>query len=92
MPTPSCSRTRVFPPPRAHADPQSESLAGDSNVELAGTLFWGLLAVAVGVGVFLAASRFRRKRWYIYGGGALVGLVLLWFFFGAVSPLLPASY
>ncbi len=75
-----------------HADPQSESLAGDSNVELAGTLFWGLLAVAVGVGVFLAASRFRRKRWYIYGGGALVGLVLLWFFFGAVSPLLPASY
>jgi sortase A len=75
-----------------HLDPRSESLAGDSNVELAGTLFWGLLAVALGVPVYFAASRFRRRRWYIYGGGALVGLVLLWFFFGAVSPLLPASY
>ncbi len=73
-------------------DPRSEQLAGDSNVELTSTLLWGLLAVALGVAVFLAAWRLRRHRWYIYGGGVLVGLVLLWFFFGAVSPLLPASY
>ncbi len=76
----------------SHVDPRSENLAGDSDVELASTLLWGLLAVALGVVVFLAAARVRRRRWYVYGAGVLVGLVLLWFFFGAVSPLLPASY
>jgi sortase A len=81
-----------LPRTKVHADPESENLAGDSNVELASTLFWGLLAVVLGVGVFYGASRFRRRRWFIYGGGAVAGLVLLWFFFGAVSPLLPASY
>jgi sortase A len=75
-----------------HLDPKSNSLAGDSNVQWAGTVLWGLLAVALGVAVFFAAARFRRQRWYIYGTGLLVGLVLLWFFFGAVTPLLPASY
>jgi sortase A len=75
-----------------HADPQSENLAGDSSVQLAGSFLWGFLAVALGVGVFFGAWRFRRWRWVIYGGGAVVGLVLLWFFFGAVSPLLPASF
>src|SRR6185437_15051540 len=75
-----------------HADPQSENLAGDSDVQLAGAFLWGLLAVALGVVVFYSAWRFRAKRWFIYGGGAIVGLVLLWFFFGALSPLLPASF
>lgn len=75
-----------------HADPQSENLAGNSNVQLADAFLWGLLAVALGVGVFYTAWRFRPWRWLIYGGGVIVGLVLLWFFFGAVSPLLPASF
>jgi sortase A len=82
----------ALPAVAPRVDPRSEQLAGDSNVEWVSTLLWGLLAVALGVAVFVAASRLRRQRWYIYGGGALVGLVLLWFFFGAVSPLLPASY
>ena len=43
-------------------------------------------------GIFYAAYRFRRQRWVIYGVGALGILVLLWFFFGAISPLLPASF
>ena len=81
-----------LPAATAHADPQSQNLAGDSTVEWTGTLFWGLLAVVVGVAVFYSAAKFRRQRWFIYGGGVLAGLVLLWFFFGAVSPLLPASY
>lgn len=75
-----------------HADPQSQNLAGDSNVQLADAFLWGLLGVALGVAVFYSAWRFRAWRWLIYGGGAVVGLVLLWFFFGAVSPLLPASF
>jgi 4-hydroxybenzoate polyprenyltransferase len=43
-------------------------------------------------GILYAAYRFRRQRWVIYGVGVLGTLVLLWFFFGAISPLLPASF
>jgi sortase A len=75
-----------------HADPKSGDLAGSSNVELTDTLFWGLVTIAVGAGILVAAYRFRRQRWVIYGAGAAGMLVLLWFLFGAVSPLLPASF
>ncbi len=75
-----------------HADPKSGNLAGSSNVELTDTLFWGFVTIAVGAGILVAAYRFRRQRWVIYGAGAVGMLVLLWFLFGAVSPLLPASF
>jgi hypothetical protein len=39
----------------------------------------------------LAAHRYRRRRWVIDGVGILVSLVLLYYFFTAISPLLPAS-
>jgi sortase A len=78
--------------PRLHADPNSGDLAGDSSVQLTSTLFWGFLLLVVGGGILYAAWRFRRQRWYIYGGGVVGILVMLWFFFGALSPLLPASF
>ncbi len=81
-----------LPAATLHADPKSQDLAGDSTIALTDTLLWGFAAVAVGVGVFYAAYRFRRRRWVIYGVGAAGVLVLLWFFFGALSPLLPASF
>ena len=74
------------------ADPKSQSLAGNSNVGLTDTLFWGFVTALVVAGIFYAAYRYRRQRWVIYGVGALGTLVLLWFFFGAISPLLPASF
>ena len=74
------------------AHPKSQSLAGNYGVSLADALFWGILTAIVVAGIFFAAYRFRRQRWVIYGVGALGTLVLLWFFFGAVSPLLPASF
>jgi sortase A len=77
---------------KAHASPKSASLAGSSDVSLADALFWGIVTAAVIAGIFLAAWRFRRRRWVIYGVGAVGTLILLWFFFGAVSPLLPASF
>ena len=82
------------PPVQKHVKqkPKSESLAGDSGVSLADAVFWGLVTAAVVTGVFFAAHYFRRQRWLIYGVGAVGTLVLLWFFFGAVSPLLPASF
>jgi sortase A len=75
-----------------HAHPKSENLAGDSSVQLTDALFWGFVTVAVVTGILYAAYRFRRRRWFIYAVGAAGTLVLLWFFFGAVSPLLPASF
>lgn len=81
-----------LPTQKLHADPNSGDLAGDSSVQLTQTLFWGALFLVVGGGVLYAAWRFRRQRWLIYGGGAIGLLVLLWFLFGAISPLLPASF
>jgi len=81
-----------LPAHKLHADPKSQSLAGDSDVSLADALFWGFVTALVIAGIFVAAWRFRRHRWLIYGVGAVGTLVLLWFFFGAVSPLLPASF
>jgi sortase A len=70
----------------------SDNLAGDTSVEVAQTVIWGFLLVAVGAGVGYAAWRLRRQRWAIYGVGTVVLLVILWFFFGALSPLIPASF
>jgi sortase A len=81
-----------LPTPRLHTDPNSGDLAGDSSVQLTQTFFWGFLFLVVGGGILYAAWRFRRQRWLIYGGGTVGLLVLLWFFFGAISPLLPASF
>ena len=80
-----------LPPERTHRT-QSNDLAGDSNVTLTDAFFWGFLVVALGVLILLVAHRYRRQRWIAYGVGAAGLLVLLWFFFGAVSPLLPASF
>jgi len=81
-----------LPAATLHADPKSGDLAGNSDVQLTDALFWGFVIVALGAGILYAAYRFRRQRWVIYGVGAAGVLVLLWFFFGAVSPLLPASF
>jgi sortase A len=81
-----------LPAGRLHTDPKSGDLAGNSNVELTQTLFWGFLVVVLLGAVIFTAWRFRRQRWMIWGVGTLGMLVLLWFFFGAISPLLPASF
>ena len=82
----------ALPPHERVRRTQSNDLAGDSNVTVTDALFWGFLVVALGVLVLLVAHRYRRQRWVAYGVGTAGLLVLLWFFFGAVSPLLPASF
>jgi sortase A len=87
------SLPHATPPHTAlHADPVSNDLAGDNNVQLADTLFWGFLILVVGGTVLYLAHRFRPQRWPIWITGVLGILVFLWFFFGAISPLLPASF
>ncbi len=75
-----------------HTDPKSGDLAGNSDAGLTDALFWGFVTFVVAAGILVAAYRFRSRRWVIYGVGTVGILILLWFFFGAVSPLLPASF
>jgi sortase A len=90
------AHSQLFPnsglPATTQTATQSDDLAGDDTVELGQTVFWGGLTALAGVGIFYAAWRFRRHRWVIYGVGTVGVLALLWFFFGAISPLLPASF
>ncbi len=81
-----------LPAATPHAGPTSGDLAGGSDLQFAETLLWGFLTVVLGTGILYAAYRFRSRRWVIYGAGTAGMLVLLWFFFGAISPLLPASF
>ena len=78
------------PPPLGPEEPEPGRRLG--RVASPSTLLWGFVTAIVVTGIFLAAWRFRRQRWLIYGVGAVGTLVLLWFFFGAISPLLPASF
>jgi sortase A len=80
------------PTGRGHTAPKSQQLAGDNSVDLAGALSWGILALVLGALTLLAGHRFRNQRWLAWVVGTAGILVLLYFFFGAVSPLLPASY
>jgi sortase A len=78
--------------PKGHpGKAKSDDLAGNSNGQLLTAVLWGLVCLA-GVGlILLAAHLFRRFRWAIYGVGVIGMLGLLYVFFAAVSPLLPAS-
>ncbi len=96
------ARLTTAPAPTAHqpkAAPRSESAAAAND--LAGgqgdwtpALEQGLLSVFVITLVWLLARRrpSRSQRWIVYGVGGAISLVVLFFFFGAVSPLLPASF
>jgi sortase A len=96
-PAPAPASTKTDPPTHFHghghtvANTQNGALAGNSNGQLLDAILWGLGVALVGAAILLAAHRYRRRRWYIYGSGIVISLVLLYCFFTAVSPLLPAS-
>jgi sortase A len=80
-----------------HATKQAASGTGD----LAGTqgdwipaLELGVLSAVMVGAVFFVAHRRRRRalRWGVYAVGGAASLVALFFFFGALSPLIPASF
>jgi sortase A len=72
--------------------PQSGDLAGTTSGQLRGAILWGVVVAVFGGIVLLVAHRFRRQRWLIWVPGLCGVLVLLYYFFGAISPLLPASF
>lgn len=65
-------------------------LAGGSGSWL-GAVWWGLGGLAFGVLVWLVARR-RRRSWPIYLASLPVLVVLLFFFFEGISPIVPASF
>jgi len=54
-------------------------------------VLWGLATVLLGLAVWLLGRRVRH-RWALWLPGSVLLLVPLFFFFGALSPLLPASF
>jgi len=69
---------------------QVVDLAGGSGGWLS-AVWWGLGCLAFGLFVWLVARR-RRRSWPIYLGSIPVLLVLLFFFFQGISPIVPASF
>jgi len=87
-PTPVIPKGRPGAPVTAAA-----GLAGGQG-DWTPALWWGLPTALLALAVWLAARRRRRPgaRLALYAVGGAGVLVLLFFFFGAVSPLLPASF
>jgi hypothetical protein len=82
--------TAKAPAPQT-AQPTSGALGGASDGQVLTAVLWGIVVCGVGALVLLMAYFFRRQRWAIWGAGTVGVVVLLYFFFGAVTPLLPAS-
>ncbi|HLN42030.1 MAG TPA: class E sortase [Acidimicrobiales bacterium] len=83
-------------PPKAGSRRASgtNDLAGNPGGDWVPTLELGLLSTIVIIAVFVVArrQRGRARRWAVYSVGGACSLVALFFFFAAVSPLLPASF
>jgi sortase A len=90
------AHSQLFPnsglPAGTVGKPQSGDLAGTTSGQLDTAILWGAGVAAFGAIILLAAHRFRRQRWMIWAPGLAGTLVLLYAFFGAISPLLPASF
>lgn len=69
----------------------SGDLAGSTQGSVAAPVLWGAGLVAATTAVWLLARR-RTHRWLLYTAGAVPVLVVLFFFFASLSPLLPASF
>lgn len=97
-PTPASSSTSTSPSPSASTSTsatkfRSDNLAGGQG-PWAGALEWGVACLALALGAWLLARRRARglAHYLTYAGAVIPMLVLLYFFFENLSPLLPASY
>ncbi len=75
-----------------HAAPAAATTGGTSK-DWPPAILWGVLVAALATGVWMVALRTRRgRRALSIVVGLLVWLIVVFFFFQAVTPLLPASY
>jgi len=75
--------------PRKQAVAAQTELAG-TTASFTGAVWWGLGCALFALVVLLVHRRLRH--WWVYMIGAAGLLVLLFYFFGQLSPLLPAGY
>lgn len=61
-------------------------------VDVPGIVLWGGALVGLGLVAVFTGRRLRRRRWLVYPACGLLSLFALFFFFGAVSPLLPSTF
>ncbi len=86
----SASTPTATPPTRGH---RAEAAAAPAGTPWWPAALWGAVLVAAVVGLGLAFRRMRRPgRLLVAVGGGLACLVVVFLFFQAVTPLLPASY
>jgi sortase A len=72
--------------------PQADARAG-TDASWVPALLWGLLVAGLVAAGWWSAGRLRGvRRWAVLGAGTLVWLVVVFLFFQAAAPLLPASY
>jgi sortase A len=94
-PTPTpVATTTVKPGRKPNARRSTTSNLGGEQGSWPPALWWGLAVLFSTLAGWRASTRVatRSARWVVYGVSGVAGLVLLFFFFGAVSPLLPASF
>ncbi|MBV8463351.1 MAG: class E sortase [Acidimicrobiales bacterium] len=72
---------------------QAAVVAGEPDHDWARAVLWGLAVAAVTVAAWWGAARLRGgRRALVAGVGLVVWVVVVFYFFGAVAPLLPASF
>jgi sortase A len=76
-------------PPVSHT--HGAQLAGTTTGSWGVVAAWGAAVLAAGTLVWWLAQR-RRRRWPLYVAGTPAVLVLLYFFFASITPMLPATF
>jgi hypothetical protein len=75
------------------APPRRRSSSPTPARNWAAAILWGVVVVALTAGLWIAVGRSRRsRRAVVIGVGLVAWLGVVFFFFGAVAPLLPASF
>jgi sortase A len=92
-PIPKGPRSVTPTPKGSSSSTVGSNLAGESGSAWP-AIWWAAASTAFAIGIWFVAHRRRRRatRFAIGAAGTLPFLVLLFFFFQSVTPLLPASF
>jgi sortase A len=83
-------RPKAVPVP---VPPRSRAASTTPARNWTAAILWGVVVVALTAGLWIAAGRTQRsRRAVVIGAGLVVWLGVVFFFFGSVAPLLPASF
>jgi sortase A len=87
------SKHPVAPPQTAHTNRTlSDSTGTGPQKDWWAAIGWGLLVAGLTIAIWVGAARTRKWRAAVIGIGLLTWLVVVFYFFQSVAPLMPASY